>query len=115
MVSRNTVQGIARERIHLLFQEARKQFDEHPERSHRYMELARSIAMKANVSIPTALKRRMCQSCGAYLAYGKNAQVRLHPERKVKLLHCGACGDATRIPYTRSQDEGEHPGEEPGE
>jgi RNase P subunit RPR2 len=37
---------IAQERMDILFNRAEKEYKEHPERSHRYVELARKISKK---------------------------------------------------------------------
>ncbi len=42
---------IAQERMDILFNRAEKEYKEHPERSHRYVELARKIS---NVKIVTS-------------------------------------------------------------
>lgn len=112
MPSRHTLQRIAHARLHILFNQAQDVYDEHPGLAHRYMEIARNIAMKVNLSVPTALRRRMCRNCGHYLAYGKNAQIRLDAERGLKLIHCSDCGSIKRIPYS---SDNENPDEEPGQ
>lgn len=88
---------IAAERIHILFDEAADAFDEHPERAHRYVEIARNIAMKFNLSMPDELKERFCKHCYAYLAPGKNARIRLKDGTKV--ITCKECGEQMRFPY----------------
>ena len=54
---------IASERINILFRLASEEFKKHPERSNRYVELARKIGMRYNVRIPKLLKRRFCKKC----------------------------------------------------
>ena len=49
---------IAQERMNILFNRAEKEYKEHPERSHRYVELARKISKKYNAKIPQAWGRR---------------------------------------------------------
>ena len=58
---------VARERIETLFIKAGEIFSEKPERSHRYVEMARKIAMRYNVRIPSGLKKRFCKKCYKYL------------------------------------------------
>lgn len=88
---------IARERIEILFQEAEKAFAEHPERADRYVELARRIAMKFNLSLPDAVKDRFCPECYAYWVPGETVQVRVKTGNRV--LTCQKCGAVTRRPY----------------
>ena len=84
------VQKIALERIYRLFELAEKEFSKHSERSKRYVELARKIGMKNNVSIPTELKKGFCKKCGSFLKKGKNA-VWVKKEKWVE-IECKECG-----------------------
>ncbi len=91
---------IARERIDILFEEAEKAFrDGHPERANRYVEIARTIAMKVNLKMPVEYKRRFCKHCYSYLVPGKNCTVRLNSKKKIKIIKCEVCGKISRIPY----------------
>jgi len=49
---------IARERILILLDLAEKEFKKHPERSRRYVELARKISLRYNVRLSKQLKRK---------------------------------------------------------
>ena len=44
------IQELGMERINKLFEQAKSEFESHPERSHRYVALARKIAMRYNIS-----------------------------------------------------------------
>ncbi|MDY6777264.1 MAG: ribonuclease P protein component 4 [Candidatus Nanohaloarchaea archaeon] len=90
---------IARERIDILFEEAERAFDEHSERSDRYVELARRIAMKYTLSLPSKYRMRFCSECGSYLMPGENCQVRLDSDGKKKVVTCEECGSQARYPY----------------
>jgi len=70
--------NIARERIGILFEQARLAFPEHPAWSNRYVELARKIAMRQRVRIDRELRRQYCHHCYAFLVPGKNMRVRVH-------------------------------------
>jgi len=89
--------GIARERIQRLFDMAesdRKMAD-------RYVALARKIAMKVNLRLPSVMKRKFCKNCGAYLRPGVNCRVRT---RNGKLVcYCFACRHIYRIPFLREK------------
>ena len=52
---------IAKDRINILFEQAESEFKEHPERSHRYVEIARNIAMKFNLSITKKIQEKVLQ------------------------------------------------------
>jgi len=87
---------IALERITILFQEAAKIFPRNKALANRYVELARKIAMKVKVSIPTTLKRRFCKHCHAYLVPGVNCRVRTRAGKVV--ISCLVCKNFMRIP-----------------
>lgn len=92
---------IAQERMDILFNRAEKEYDEHPERSHRYVELARNISKKHNTAIPDAWKRRYCKNCYKFLVPGRNCTVRLINENIN--IFCDECGHVTRIPYIKEK------------
>lgn len=92
---------IANERIAILFSEADKMFGFDSNLSNRYVFLARKIAMKCRITIPSNLKRRFCKKCHAFLVPGKNVTVRTH-EGKV-VYHCHKCKQITRYPYIKEQ------------
>ena len=80
---------IAIERIEQLFNEAEKAFSKYPERSRRYVEIARKIAMKANMSMPAKFRRKYCRKCYSFLRVGVNCRVRNHKGRMIyKCLEC---------------------------
>lgn len=80
---------IAKERISTLFVQARQAFAEHPERSNRYVDLARKIAMRQRVRIDRELRRQFCHHCYAFLVPGRNMRVRVH--RGHVVVTCGSC------------------------
>jgi ribonuclease P protein subunit RPR2 len=92
---------IAEARILKLFSEADKQFPKKPELSNRYVAMARRIAMKYKVRIPSVLQKRFCKHCYCFLVPGKNCKVRLY-NRQV-IYHCEACKGYMRFPYVREQ------------
>lgn len=96
-------QDIALERIEILFSLAGKEFARHPDRSHRYAELARKIGMRYNVSIPKQIKRRICNKCNRYLFPGKNSKVRSSSSTLAMEVKCLECGHVARYPYAREK------------
>ncbi len=91
---------IARERIKILFDEAKKaarrgEYDF----ANRYVELARRISMRYNVRIPKDLKRKYCKYCYGYLVPGVNCIVRANSKQKVMEIKCLNCGKVMRFPY----------------
>jgi ribonuclease P protein subunit RPR2 len=94
---------IARERIEILFKQAGRAFCDHPERSNRYVELARRIAMRQRIRMDLEFRRRFCHHCYAFLVPGKNMRVRVH--RGNVVITCHACNKKTRIRVVRPHDQ----------
>jgi ribonuclease P protein subunit RPR2 len=90
---------IAKERIGILFSLAGKEFREHPERSKRYVELARKIGMRYNVRLTKEMKMRFCRKCLSYLKPGVNSRIRTNKDRQAVVLTCLECGHVSRYPY----------------
>lgn len=86
---------IARERVEMLFMQADRVFTTNPERSNRYVELARKIAMRQRIRIDREHRRRFCHHCSAYLKPGQNMRVRVH--RGNVVVTCHVCNRKTRF------------------
>ena len=97
-------QDIARERIARLFSLAEKDFSVHPERSHRYVSLARKTAMRYNVRFPPELKSRYCRKCYKYLKPSINCRVRTSARQRAVVITCLECGHVMRHPYRREKN-----------
>jgi len=95
---------VPRERIERLFELADEAHDDNPERAKRYVERARGISTTHRVPIPSGLKRRFCDACGAHLVPGDNARVRLRSDRGHVVVRCENCGATSRYGY--GDDEG---------
>jgi ribonuclease P protein subunit RPR2 len=93
--SRNpATKKIARERIEVLFEQARREFCSHPERSNRYVDIARKIAMRQRIRIDRELRRKFCHHCYSFLVPGRNMRVRVH--RGNVVVTCHSCNKKTR-------------------
>jgi ribonuclease P protein subunit RPR2 len=64
--------------------------------ANRYVELARTIAMKHTILIPEEHKRKFCKHCYAYLRHGENVRVRLQTGKLV--YYCLSCKKFMRRP-----------------
>lgn len=94
--------GIATERMDILFSMAKKEFSSNPERSHRYVALARKISKKYNIKIPSKWRRSYCKNCYKFLA-PTNSSVRLvNGEVNIK---CHECDYTIKIPYKKEKKE----------
>lgn len=96
--NKSTERELALARIQRLFHLAvDSQRSEEPASSARYVQLARRIAMRYQVSIPSGLRRQLCRSCGALLIDGKTARHRIIRGRLS--VTCLRCGTVKRYPF----------------
>ena len=94
---------IAQERIDILFQRAEEELSRNPERSHRYVQMARNIAQKYNLKIKGTWNRRFCKNCHHFIRPGLNAQIRLTGSSI--MIKCLECGKIRQIPYIKEKKE----------
>jgi ribonuclease P protein subunit RPR2 len=94
---------IAGERIRMLFELAEKEFKKHPERSKRYVELARKIGMRYNVRLTKGMKMRFCSKCLSFLKPGVNCRVRTRKDKLSVVVTCLGCGHVSRHPYIKER------------
>lgn len=90
---------IAEERIEILFGLAKKEIEKNPERSRRYVELARKIGMRYNVRFSKQLKRIFCKECNTILMPGRTSQVRIGGKIKSVTVKCKNCNTVYRYGY----------------
>ncbi|MDD1741411.1 MAG: ribonuclease P, partial [Methanothrix sp.] len=67
-----------------------------PERSDRYVQIARRISTRTRVRMPSGLKHLFCPHCGSYLAPEK---VRVRLRQGILTATCLSCGKQKRRPY----------------
>ena len=94
---------IGKERINILFTLADNEFSQHPERSHRYVKLARNISTKYNIPLSSKWKRRVCKSCYKFLKPGSNCKIRV--TNGSVHYKCLECGHITNVPYKKEKKE----------
>ena len=92
---------IALERIKTLFKEARSVFKEDKLLANRYIEIARKIAMKYKVRIPSDLQKQFCKHCYRFLMPNVNCRIRRHDKKVV--YYCLECKHFMRFPYTKEK------------
>lgn len=90
---------IAQERIQILFEFAKKELNKNPERSRRYVELARKIGMRYNVRFGKKLKKSFCKKCDTFLVPGRTSQVRIESGTKSIVIKCKNCNTVYRQKY----------------
>ncbi len=94
---------IAKERIQILFDLAKREFKNNPNYSNRYVELARKIGMRYNVIIPKDLKRLFCKKCYSYLVPGFNSIHRTNRNQQSMEVRCKNCNNMMRFPYRKEK------------
>ena len=92
---------IAKERIERLLDLAKESFEKHPERSRRYIELARKIGLRYNIRLTKEQKRSFCKKCNQLLIPGKTSLVKLDKEKKILIVKCLNCNNIYRYPYKK--------------
>ncbi|MBI1935551.1 ribonuclease P [Candidatus Woesearchaeota archaeon] len=87
---------IAKARIKFLFDEAKESFRKDSKLSDKYIKLARRIAMRYKLRLPSELKKRICKNCHKFLVPGINCRVRIHKHRII--YFCMSCRHYMRYP-----------------
>ncbi|AKB42025.1 MULTISPECIES: ribonuclease P protein component 4 [Methanosarcina] len=96
---KNLIQNIAVQRMWRLFERAKVELPENPERSRHYVQLIRNISMRNRISIPREIKSRICKHCYSFLTPGYNSRYRLNEGFVV--ITCEHCGKEMRYPYKK--------------
>jgi ribonuclease P protein subunit RPR2 len=95
---------IAKERIEILFDLAKKMLKLNPKLANRYIQLIRKISMKTKVKIPLEYKIFICKKCGSLLIPGKTCRVRVRSEKGTKVTFtCLNCNFIKRYPATKEK------------
>ena len=94
---------IAKKRIDNLFSQARERFETNPALAHRYVALARKIAIRFNIRLGRTYKRHFCRRCYHYLVPGANSRVRTNKKQKALIIKCIDCGHISRYPYRKER------------
>jgi len=87
---------LALQRMERLFSLAVAAHEQRPERSDRYVQIARQISTRTRVRMPRHLKKLFCKHCGGFLS-PSSARVRLR--HGVLTTTCLRCEKQTRRPY----------------
>jgi ribonuclease P protein subunit RPR2 len=96
---------IARQRIQVLFQNAKHVHRSNPQLSSRYIAAARKIAMAAKIPLPTVYKLQICKKCNTLLVQGNNCRVRIKQRRESHVvITCLNCGSQMRIPLKKKRE-----------
>ncbi len=95
---------IAQDRIRMLFELAKEKIQKEPELAHRYVAIARKIAMRARLKLPAEYRRMVCRHCKSFIYPGVNCRVRVQQKREPHMVvTCQLCGETTRIPLRKKR------------
>lgn len=101
---REAERDIARERVEILFNLAKKTVKRDPKLTRRYLELAKGVGMRSQVKIPKEYKLLICKGCGTLLVPGFNCRVRTRAEGGTKvIITCLDCGVQKRYPTLKER------------
>lgn len=92
---------IARQRVMQLIEFAEKVFPKSRERADHYVSIARKIAMKARIRIPSDLKKKFCKHCYKFLQPGVNCRVRTKNNKVI--YYCLNCKNYMRFPFLKEK------------
>ena len=101
VIPKSKQKEIAKERVKILFQQAKEVFSKDKALAHRYVTLARKIAMKVKIRIPLELKRKYCKHCYKFLMPGVNSRIRTRDGKVI--ISCLECKKFTRIPIKKKK------------
>jgi len=98
MKQQTNVKQIARQRIQILFEQAKKVGRTDSKLAAQYGLSARIIAMAVKTRLPVEFRRETCKECNKLLVQGVNCRVRVKQEREPHVVvTCLNCGNQTRI------------------
>jgi ribonuclease P protein subunit RPR2 len=98
MMKQTSIRHIARQRIEILFAQAKKISRSNPKFAAEYVGSARRIAMAARIGLPLEFRRRTCRKCNSLFVHGVNCRVRVKQKREPHVVvTCLNCGNQTRI------------------
>ncbi len=93
------IESIASKRIRNMFELAKQVAPQHPDLAQRYAEIARRIAQRTRVKVPSEYKRLICKHCKRFMLPGVSCRVRIRQRREPHVaITCFFCGNVTRIP-----------------
>jgi ribonuclease P protein subunit RPR2 len=101
-----SIKKIGRQRIQILFEQAKKVGKTEPRLAMQYVKSARRIAMAAKIRLPVEFRRQTCKNCNALLVQGYNCRVRVKQKREPHVvITCLNCGNQTRIMLSKKKEQ----------
>jgi len=97
-LKQTNIKQIARQRIAILFEQAKQVGKTSPQLASQYVKSARRIAMAARIRMPIDFRQQTCKKCNSLLIQGYNCRVRVKQKREPHVvITCLICGNQTRI------------------
>jgi len=97
-MKQTSIKQIAKQRIQILFEQAKKIGRGNPKLAAQYILSARRIAMAARIRLPLEFRRLTCKECNALFVHCINCRVRVKQKREPHIVvTCLNCGNQTRI------------------
>ena len=98
LMNQTNIKQIAKQRIQILFDQAKTVSKSDSQLASKYVKSARRIAMAAKIRLPTEFRRQTCKNCNALFVHGVNCRVRVKQKRESHVVvTCLNCGNQTRI------------------
>jgi ribonuclease P protein subunit RPR2 len=108
MKQQTNVKQIARQRIQILFEQAKKVGRSDSKLAICYVGSARKIAMAARIRLPVEFRRETCKECNSLYVQGVNCRVRIKQKREPHVVvTCLNCGNQTRILLKKKMEHGQ--------
>ena len=97
MMKQSSIKQIAKQRIEILFEQAKLVVKANPKLAAEYIGSARRIAMAAKIRLPIEFRRETCKDCNVLFVHGVNCRVRVKQKREPHVtVTCLNCGKQTR-------------------
>ena len=105
-MKQTNIKQIARQRIQILFEQAKNVAKSDPKLAAKYVKSARRIAMAAKIRLPLEFRRQTCKNCNALFVHGSNCRVRIKQKRESHVVvTCLNCGNQTRILLGKKEEQ----------
>ena len=97
MMKQGSIKEIAKQRVEILFRQAKSIVKANPKLAAEYIRSARRIAMAAKIRLPLEFRRETCKECNSLFIHGVNCRVRVKQKREPHIVvTCLNCGKQTR-------------------
>ena len=97
MMKQSSIKQIAKQRIEILFEQAKLVVKANHKFAAEYIGSARRIAMAAKIRLPIEFRRETCKDCNVLFVHGVNCRVRVKQKREPHVtVTCLNCGKQTR-------------------